>query len=81
MEDKIIALYAKGSSSRDIQETLRDVYGVDGSPATVSTVTAKGWGLVETWQNRPLAAIYPSMYLDAIHRKLRRDGKVVNTAV
>ncbi len=81
LEDKIIALYAKGISTRDIQETLREVYGVEVSPATVSTVTDKVWGLVEAWQNRPLAAIYPIVYLDAIHLKLRRDGKVVNTAV
>jgi transposase-like protein len=44
-------------------------------------VTDKVWGLVEAWQNRPLAAIYPIVYLDAIHLKLRREGKVVNTAV
>ncbi len=81
LEDKIIALYAKGISTRDIQETLREVYGVEVSPATISTVTDKVWGLVEAWQNRPLAAIYPIVYLDAIHLKLRRDGKVLNTAV
>ncbi len=81
LEDKMIALYAKGISTRDIQETLREVYGVEVSPATISTVTDKVWGLVEAWQNRPLAAIYPIVYLDAIHLKLRRDGKVLNTAV
>ena len=81
LEEKIIALYAKGISTRDIQETLRDVYGVEVSPTTISTVTDKVWGLVEAWQNRPLAAIYPIVYLDAIHLKLRRDGKVLNTAV
>jgi putative transposase len=81
LEDKIIALYAKGVSTRDIQETLREVYGVEVSPATISTVTDKVWGLVEAWQNRPLATIYPIIYLDAIHLKLRRDGKVMNTAI
>lgn len=81
LEDKIIALYAKGISTRDIQETLRDVYGVEVSPATISTVTDKVWELVEAWQNRPLAAIFPIVYLDAIHLKVRRDGKVVNTAI
>jgi transposase-like protein len=54
---------------------------VEVSPATISTVTDKVWALVEGWQNRPLAAIYPIVYLDAIHLKLRRDGKVVTTAV
>ncbi len=81
LEDKVIALYAKGVSTRDIQATLQDVYGVAVSPATISTVTDKVWSLVEAWQNRPLAEIYPIVYLDAIHLKLRRDGKVVNTAV
>jgi len=81
LEDKIIGLYAKGMSARDIQDTLHEAYGVEVSPATISTVTDKVWALVEAWQNRPLAAIYPIVYLDAIHLKLRRDGKVVNTAV
>src|SRR5262245_11847569 len=81
LEDKIIGLYAKGMSARDIQDTLHEAYGVEVSPQTISTVTDKVWALVEAWQNRPLAAIYPVVYLDAIHLKLRRDGKVVNTAV
>jgi len=81
LEDKIIGLYAKGMSARDIQDTLHQAYGVEVSPATISTVTDKVWSQVEAWQNRPLAAIYPIVYLDAIHLKLRRDGKVANTAV
>src|ERR671933_95140 len=81
LEDKIIALYAKGVSTRDIQDTLHELYGVEVSPATISAVTDKVWSLVEAWQNRPLAAVYPIVYLDAIHLKLRRDSKVLNTAV
>ena len=81
LEDKIIALYAKGVSPRDIQDTLHELYGVEVSAQTISSVTAKVWGLVEAWQNRPLAAIYPIIYLDAIHLKIRRDGRVLNTAV
>lgn len=81
LEDKIIALYAKGVSARDIQQTLHELYGVTVSPATISTITDKVWSLVETWQNRPLEAVYPIVYLDAIHMKIRRDGKVQNTAV
>jgi putative transposase len=57
-EDKIIGLYAKGLSVRDIQSMLKDAYGVEVSPATISTVTDKVWGLVEAWQNRPLASVY-----------------------
>src|SRR5215212_2370706 len=81
LEDKIIALYAKGVSTRDIQETLQELYGVEVSAATISTVTDKVWSLVEAWQTRPLAAVYPIVYLDAIHLKLRRDGRVLTTAV
>ena len=51
------------------------------SPATISTVTDKVWSLVEAWRNRPLASLYPIVYLDAIHLKLRRDGRVQTTAV
>jgi transposase-like protein len=81
LEDKIIGMYAKGVSARDIQETLKELYGVEVSATTISAVTDKVWSLVEVWQNRPLAAIYPIAYLDAIHLKLRRDGKVQTTAV
>jgi transposase-like protein len=81
LEDKIIGMYAKGMSVRDIQETLKELYGVDVSPATLSAITDKVWGLVEEWQNRSLAGIYPIVYLDAIHIKLRHEGKVENIAV
>ena len=81
LEDKIIGLYAKGVSARDIQDTLQNLYGVEVSAATISAVTDKVWNLVEAWQNRSLAAIYPIVYLDAIYLKLRRDGRVQTTAV
>jgi putative transposase len=81
LEEKILGLYAKGVSTRDIQDTLGELYGVDISASTISKITDKIWELVEAWQNRPLAAIYPIIFMDAIHIKLRRDGKVANTAV
>lgn len=81
IEEKIIHLYAKGVSTRDIEETLEELYGIDVSAATISAITDKVWPLVEAWQNRALAAIYPIIYLDAIHIKLRREGRVENTAV
>src|SRR5687768_8594077 len=81
LEEKIIGLYAKGVSTRDIQQTLQDLYGVEVSAQTISTITDKVWSQVEAWQTRPLAAVYPIVYLDAIHLKLRRDGRVANTAV
>lgn len=81
LEEKIIGMYAKGMSTRDIQEMLGEMYGVDVSATTISKITEKVWPLVEAWQNRPLDAIYPIIYLDAIYLKLRREGKVTNTAV
>ncbi len=81
LEEQIVNLYARGVSTRDIQETLRDIYGIEVTPTAISTITDKVWTQVEAWQSRPLAAIYPIVYLDAIHLKLRRDGKVANTAI
>ncbi len=81
LEEKILGLYARGVSTRDIQDTLAELYGVDVSASTISKITDKVWEEVEAWQNRPLAAIYPIIYMDAIHIKIRRDGKVSNTAV
>jgi len=81
LEEKILGMYARGVSTRDIQDTLTELYGVDVSPSLISKVTDKVWEKVETWQNRPLDAVYPIIYLDALHLKIRQDGKVVNTAV
>jgi len=81
IEEKIIAMYAKGTSTRDIQAMLEELYGIDVSPSTISKITDKVWELVEAWQNRPLAPIYAIAYLDAIHIKLKRDGKIENVAV
>jgi putative transposase len=74
LEDKIIGMYAKGMS-------VRELYGVEVSPTTLSAITDKVWELVEEWQNRSLASVYPIIYLDAIQIKLRREGKVENIAV
>lgn len=85
LEDKIIALYGKGMSVRDIQATLKDLYGVDVSPTTLSAVTDKVWELVEAWQNRPLAASTrsstrrhphqaPTRWQGAEYRGVRRVG-------
>jgi transposase-like protein len=81
LENKIIGMYSKGMSMRDIQSTLQELYGVDVSPTTLSAITDKVWGLVEEWQNRALASVYPIVYLDAIYIKLRRESKVENIAV
>ncbi len=81
LEEKILAMYGKGMSTRDIQSMLQETYGVEVSANTISAITDKIWPLVEAWQNRPLAAIYPIIYLDALHLRLRRQSKVENVAV
>jgi transposase-like protein len=81
IEQKVIAMYAKGNSTRDIQAMLEELYGISVSPETISKITDKVWELVEVWQNRPLAEIYAILFLDALHIKLRRNGKVENVAV
>jgi transposase-like protein len=81
LEEKIIAMDSRGLSTTDIEAMLRDTYGVSISSAAVSSITDKVWPLVEAWQNRPLAQIYPIIYLDALYVKLRREGHIENVAV
>jgi len=81
LEDKIIAMYARGMTQRDIETQLAELYGIDVSAQTISTITNKVLPLVEAWQSRPLAAVYPIVYLDAIHSKLRKEHKIENRAI
>jgi putative transposase len=80
-DDKIIALYARGMTTRDIQAHLEEMYGVEVSPTLVSQVTRAVQEEITLWQNRPLDEIYPIVYLDAIRVKVRQDGRVINKAV
>lgn len=80
-DDKIIAMYARGMSTRDIQAQIYEIYGVEISPATVSIITDKVLELAQEWQNRPLAEIYAFVYFDAIFYKVRENGKIVSKAV
>ena len=80
-DEKIIALYARGMSTRDIQAHVRDLYGLAISPDLVSAVTNSVLDEVKAWQSRPLDAVYPIVYLDAIHLKMRTEGRVQNQAV
>jgi transposase-like protein len=81
LERKVIKLYAKGTSTRDIEEMLHEIYGVELTAATISAITDKVWPLVEEWQTRPLQSLYSVLYLDAIYVKLRCNGKIENVAV
>lgn len=80
LEEQIIALYAKGMSTRDIEAHMQDIYGIDVSPTMVSKVTDKIMPLIAEWQSRPLDRVYPIVYLDAIHFKVRKDSRIVNKA-
>jgi len=80
-DDKIIALYARGMTTRDIQAHLEEMYGVEVSPTLVSQVTRAIQEEVTLWQNRPLEEVYPIVYLDAIRVKVRQEGRVLNKAV
>lgn len=80
IEDKIISMYAKGMTTRDIQSHIGEIYGIEISPMLVSNITEK---IVETaiqWQNRLLEPVYPIVFFDAIFYKVREDGKVKSKA-
>jgi putative transposase len=78
---KILSMYALGMTVRDIQSHLHDMYGVDVSAGLISDVTDSIMDEVRAWQDRPLEALYPIVYLDALMVKMRQDGKVDNRAV
>lgn len=80
-DNKIIALYARGQSTRDIQSTIAEAYGVDISAEMVSRITDKIIPEVAEWQNRQLEKVYPIIYLDCIHIKIRNENKVQTRAV
>lgn len=81
IEDKILSLYAKGLSTRDISKTLEEIYGFETSHETISAVTDKVIPLIQEWQQRPLEPVYPIIYLDALHVKMRDGISASNKAV
>lgn len=80
-DDKILSLYARGMTVREIQAHLEEMYGAEVSPALISTVTEAVMEEVKAWQARPLDALYPIVYLDCIHVKVRDNGAVRVKAV
>jgi len=76
-----MALYARGMTTRMITGHLKELYGVEVSPSLISAVTDTVLDDVKAWQSRPLDAVYPIVYLDAIHLKMRSEGHVQNQAV
>jgi putative transposase len=80
IEEQVIALYARGVSTRDIQAHLHQLYGLDVSPTLISNITDKLLPMIKEWQSRPLHSVYAVVFLDAIHYKVKQDGHVVNKA-
>lgn len=80
LEDQVISMYAKGMSTRDIESHMKDIYGIEVSASLISKVTDKIFPLVAEWQSRPLDKVYPIIYLDAIHFKVRKENRIINKA-
>ena len=80
-DDKIVSMYARGMTTRDIQSHLEEMYGVEVSAALVSEVTDAVMEDVKAWQSRPLDAVYPVVYMDALYVKVRENGQVQNRAM
>jgi len=80
-DQKILSMYSRGMSTRDIQAHLEEMYAVEVSPALISQVTDAVQDEVRAWQSRPLDGIYPIVYLDALYVKMRDNGQVQNRAV
>src|SRR5216684_2186796 len=80
-DDKIISMYARGMSTREIQGHLEEIYGIEVSPTLISNVTDAVVEEVKAWQSRPLEELYPIVYLDAMMVKMRDSGHVQNQAI
>jgi putative transposase len=80
IEEKVVALYARGMSTRDIEDQIREIYGINLSAEMVSKITDKIVPEIKEWQQRPLEPIYPFIFMDAIHYKIRQDGHILNRA-
>lgn len=76
IDQKIISMYAKGMTTRQISETIEDIYGFETSEGFISDVTDKLLPQIEDWQNRPLSEVYPIIYIDAIHYSVRDNGVI-----
>jgi transposase-like protein len=81
IEDKIIFLYSQGTSTRDIERTMQEMYGIEVDATRVSKITDKLLPMIREWQSRPLESVYAMVMLDAIHYKVREEGAVVKKAV
>ena len=80
IEEQVISLYARGMSTRDIHDQVQDLYGIEMSAEMVSKITDKIIPRIKEWQTRPLDPAYPFVFMDAIHYKIREDGRILSRA-
>ncbi|MBY1677531.1 IS256 family transposase, partial [Clostridioides difficile] len=80
IENQVIGMYSKGMSTRDISSHLKSIYGIDISHSLVAKITDRVLPLAHEWQNRPLDMVYPIVFMDAIHYKVRSEGRIINKA-
>lgn len=81
LEEKVISLYAMGSSYRDISAHIQELYAMELSPAEITSITDKVLPAMQEWRNRPLESLYCFLFLDCIHYKVRKEGRVSTIAV
>ena len=80
IEDQVLSMYAKGMTTTDIEKHLESIYGIDATPDLISSITDKILPLVTEWQSRPLEEVYSIVFMDAIHYKVRSEGRIVSKA-
>lgn len=81
LDNVILSFYAQGQSVEDIRRQLKTIYGLEISAGAISTITEKVWVDIQAWQKRALSRCYPIVYLDAIHYRVREDGRMVTKAI
>ena len=81
IEQRIIGMYSRGMSTRNIKDHVREMYGVEISESTVSNVTSRVLDLIKEWQSRPLEPVYFSCWMDGIQFKVSHNGKVVSKCI
>lgn len=80
IEEKVLSLYARGMSTKDIHDQLQDLYGIELSAEMVSKISDKILPEIKEWQSRPLNPVYPFVFMDCIHYKVREDGRILSRA-
>jgi len=80
IEDQVLSMYAKGMTTTDIEKHLESIYGIDATPELISRITDKILPLVTEWQSRPLEEVYSIVFMDAIHYKVRSEGRIIKKA-